>query len=181
MFGFSHGGWLTAHLTAARPNGFKAACLGNPVINLVTCYPLSDIPEWSYYEAFGHYKAKDPQTIDQDRTNFILGPVGTSGPWNPDQAFDFGKPLTMDEMKSAFESSPISKVDAVKCPSLMIIGQKDLRVPPNQGIEWIRALDRNNVKTRTIEYPKDNHSLRAGLKGFFQTQMPPDIPSIQPC
>ena len=74
-------------------------------------------------------------------------------------------------MKSAFESSPISKVDAVKCPSLMIIGQKDLRVPPNQGIEWIRALDRNNVKTRTIEYPKDNHSLRIGLKRFFQTQM----------
>ena len=58
VFGFSHGGWLTAHLTAARPDGFKAACLGNPVINLVTCYPLSDIPEWSYYEAFGHYKAQ---------------------------------------------------------------------------------------------------------------------------
>ena len=76
MFGFSHGGWLTAHLTAARPDGFKAACLGNPVINLVTCYPLSDIPEWSYYEAFGHYKAKDPHTIDHDRTNLILGPVG---------------------------------------------------------------------------------------------------------
>ena len=58
VFGFSHGGWLTAHLTAARPDGFKAACLGNPVINLVTCYPLSDIPEWSYYEAFGHYKVQ---------------------------------------------------------------------------------------------------------------------------
>ena len=103
-----------------------------------------------------------------------------SGPWNPDQAFDFGKPLTVDEMKSAFESSPISKVDAVKCPSLMIIGQKDLRVPPNQGIEWIRALDRNNVKTRTIEYPKDNHSLRIGLKRFFSNTDAPCIFQLFP-
>ena len=83
-------------------------------------------------------------------------------------------------MKSAFESSPISKVDAVKCPSLMIIGQKDLRVPPNQGIEWIRALDRNNVKTRTIEYPKDNHSLRIGLKRFFSNTDAPCIFQLFP-
>ena len=80
-------------------------------------------------------------------------------------------------MKSAFEASPISRVDAVKCPSLMIIGQKDLRVPPNQGIEWIRALDRNNVKTRTIEYPKDNHSLRKGFSSKIFEQNRFTLPS----
>ena len=136
VFGFSHGGWLSAHLSAARPDDFTAVGLGNPVINLVTCYPLSDIPDWSYYEAFGEYKE-----------------------------LEFGKVLSLEEMKKAYESSPISRVDRVKCPTLMILGKKDLRVPPNQGIEWIRALERNKIETLTIEYPEDDHSLRN--RGFY--------------
>ena len=36
---------------------------------------------------------------------------------------------------------------SVKAPTLMMIGWKDLRVPPPQGEEWVRALNRNGIET----------------------------------
>lgn len=46
--GGSHGGFITAHLTSRYPDLFVAACMRNPVVDLVgTAAGGSDIPDWS--------------------------------------------------------------------------------------------------------------------------------------
>jgi len=47
----------------------------------------------------------------------------------------------------------------VKAPTLMMIGWKDLRVPPPQGEEWVRALNRNGIETLQLDYKEDCHPL----------------------
>ena len=42
-------------------------------------------------------------------------------------------------------------------PSLVIHGQKDLRVPVGQGFELFRALQRKGVESRLVYYPDENH------------------------
>jgi acylaminoacyl-peptidase len=45
--GGSHGGFITAHLTSRYPEVFLAACMRNPVVDLVgTASGGSDIPDW---------------------------------------------------------------------------------------------------------------------------------------
>lgn len=45
--GGSHGGFITAHLTSRYPELFTAACMRNPVVDLVgTAAGGSDIPDW---------------------------------------------------------------------------------------------------------------------------------------
>jgi acylaminoacyl-peptidase len=49
--GGSHGGFLTAHLTARYPERFCAAVLRNPVIDIGSMYFASDIPDWCLAES----------------------------------------------------------------------------------------------------------------------------------
>jgi len=42
-------------------------------------------------------------------------------------------------------------------PSLVIHGQKDLRVPVGQGFELFRALQTKGVESRLVYYPDENH------------------------
>lgn len=44
--GGSHGGFLSAHLSSRWPESFDAAILSNPVIDLISCFSTSDIPDW---------------------------------------------------------------------------------------------------------------------------------------
>ena len=115
--GGSHGGFLTAHLSASRPDLFAAAAIRNPVINLNSMRHVTDIPDWVEYQSTG--------VLEQ---------------------FDFGFTTDEEKLNTFHQMSPISKVAAVKSPTLMMIGWKDLRVPPPQGQEWVRALRKNGVE-----------------------------------
>ncbi len=44
------------------------------------------------------------------------------------------------------KASPVSHVDAIRCPVLLQIGDKDLRVPPSQGY-WLYY----TLKARGVE------------------------------
>ena len=130
MCGGSHGGFLTAHLTAARPNQFCAAAIANGVINLNSMRSVTDIPDWCDYQTFGHK-----------------------------EQYKYGSVLGDKQLAQMLNASPISKVDNVKCPTIVFIGWKDLRVPPPQGVEWVRALQNNRVECRQMDYPEDCHSI----------------------
>ncbi|HUG81697.1 MAG TPA: S9 family peptidase [Bryobacterales bacterium] len=53
--------------------------------------------------------------------------------------------------------SPMSYVQNVKTPSLVLHGEEDLRVPISQGYEFYNALKRRGVKTKMVVYPRTPH------------------------
>uniref|UniRef100_A0A0A9XJL5 Acylamino-acid-releasing enzyme n=2 Tax=Lygus hesperus TaxID=30085 RepID=A0A0A9XJL5_LYGHE len=62
---------------------------------------------------------------------------------------------TFDMMK---KMSPISHINNVTAPTLLLIGKSDLRVPPTQGINYYHALKARGKKTKVLVY-EDNHGL----------------------
>lgn len=65
---------------------------------------------------------------------------------------------TPEIAKKMYEMSPISHVQKVQAPVLLMIGSKDLRVPPSQGHEYYRNLKALGKKVEMNLY-EDNHSL----------------------
>eukprot|EP00190_Bangiopsis_sp_CCMP1999_P002060 CAMPEP_0198731086 /NCGR_PEP_ID=MMETSP1475-20131203/28041_1 /TAXON_ID= ORGANISM="Unidentified sp., Strain CCMP1999" /NCGR_SAMPLE_ID=MMETSP1475 /ASSEMBLY_ACC=CAM_ASM_001111 /LENGTH=751 /DNA_ID=CAMNT_0044493997 /DNA_START=137 /DNA_END=2392 /DNA_ORIENTATION=- len=133
VIGGSHGGFLSAHLTAQRPDLFKVAVMRNPVVNLVTMTGGTEIPDWCYYES----------GLGQGSTEV--------GSWPPVPG--------PEELKAMFDVSPVRYVKNVKAPTLLQVGEKDLRVPPQQSREWMRALRRQGTIVRMLSYPNSDHSI----------------------
>ncbi|EDQ86950.1 uncharacterized protein MONBRDRAFT_10456 [Monosiga brevicollis MX1] len=50
VFGGSHGGFLTAHLSGRFPQRFQSATLRNPVIDVASMICATDIPDWCLVE-----------------------------------------------------------------------------------------------------------------------------------
>ncbi|XP_069793039.1 acylamino-acid-releasing enzyme isoform X2 [Narcine bancroftii] len=62
-------------------------------------------------------------------------------------------------LEAMLSKSPISFASQVKSPVLLMLGEKDKRVPPAQGLEFYRALKARGVPVRLLWYPDNNHSL----------------------
>lgn len=68
--------------------------------------------------------------------------------------------LTSQLMETLAACSPLQYAGAVTTPTLMLLGDKDLRVPPEQGRLWYDALrDCGKAKTKLLRYPEDSHAL----------------------
>ncbi len=59
--------------------------------------------------------------------------------------------------KSYSESNPINYVENWDTPILIIQGGKDYRVPIGQGLEAFQAAKLNNLKSRLLFFPNENH------------------------
>ena len=111
VFGGSHGGFLTAWITASGRH-FAACAIRNPVVNLNSMYAVTDIPgkpkinlnilkqywkkDWCFYEMSG-------------------------------EQFKPGHVLTDEQLAKSRKMSPISQVHQVTTPTLMNIGTEDKR------------------------------------------------------
>jgi len=135
VYGGSHGGFLTAHLTAQHPDRFKVAAMRNPVIDMTSMVGVTDIPDWTFTEC--------GLAFDDRARQFNL--------------------TTQDHMAVMHAASPISRAQAVVAPTLVLLGAQDLRVPPSQGLIWHNMLRERGIETRVRWYPSDNHPL-AGVE-----------------
>jgi len=65
------------------------------------------------------------------------------------------------ELHGTFERfSPLTHIGNVKTPTLIVHGEKDWDVPPNQGYEFFRALKQHDVPTELRVYPREPHGFR---------------------
>ncbi len=138
FIGGSHSGFLGAH-TSLIPGLYKRTVLRNPVVNIASMAGSSDIPDWCFCET----------QLDQKNENGI--------PLCPD-----GKQLAV-----MYSHSPISKIrpeaDPAKRPglTLLLVGGSDRRVPPQQSLEWKRAMTEaygsGSVSIRW--YPESDHAI----------------------
>ncbi len=56
-----------------------------------------------------------------------------------------------------WEHSPLKDIHRVKTPTLILVGENDVRVPPPQSVELYRALKSNGVPTHLYMAPREPH------------------------
>lgn len=59
-----------------------------------------------------------------------------------------------------WRSSPLSEIYKVTTPTIIFVGENDIRVPPPQSIELYRALKSNRVPTELYIAPREPHGWR---------------------
>ncbi|XP_072438743.1 acylamino-acid-releasing enzyme isoform X1 [Chiloscyllium punctatum] len=77
-------------------------------------------------------------------------------------------------LETMLNRSPIIRASQVRSPMLIMLGEKDKRVPPTQGLEFYRALKSRGVSVRLLWYPDNNHSLSkvdAEADGFMNVAL----------
>jgi len=72
---------------------------------------------------------------------------------------------TAPNLVSMFLASPMAHASGLRAATLLQIGGSDRRVPPSQGLEWVRVLQRNELPHRVLWYPKSEHALADGTAG----------------
>ncbi len=60
------------------------------------------------------------------------------------------------------EQNPIRLAANFRTPVLVTFGEKDFRVPVNNGLEYWTALQRQRVESRLIVFPEENHWVLSG-------------------
>ncbi|KAG2495995.1 hypothetical protein HYH03_005919 [Edaphochlamys debaryana] len=138
VVGGSHGGFLTAHLLGQHPDKFRSGVMRNPVTNISAMIAASDIPDWCFVEVLGSEEGRRR-----------CSPVPTP-----------------DDLAAMYGASPVRHVDRVNAPVFMMLGAKDRRVPPPDGLQYMTALRGRDVAahgppppTRMIVFPEDAHGL----------------------
>lgn len=129
--GGSHGGYISAHLSGKHPEEYDAVVMRNPVVDLPSMLYATDIPDWTFAEALLPYSFESPPSSLSPKTYQHLHAL-----------------------------SPLANVDNVVVPTLLLVGQDDRRVPPDQSRSWyhaLKALKKGEVDMLT--FPGEGHDL----------------------
>ena len=74
-------------------------------------------------------------------------------------------------MAAYWDHSPIKDVANVKTPTLFIVGERDVRVPPPQSMEMHRALKSNGVPTKLYLAPREPHTFEELRHQLFKVNV----------
>uniref|UniRef100_A0A8C4IRD4 acylaminoacyl-peptidase n=1 Tax=Dicentrarchus labrax TaxID=13489 RepID=A0A8C4IRD4_DICLA len=66
---------------------------------------------------------------------------------------------TAEALAAMLEKSPIRHAAQIKAPVLLMLGGRDKRVSPHQGLELYKALKSRALPVRLLWFPEDGHSL----------------------
>ncbi|XP_010795012.1 acylamino-acid-releasing enzyme, partial [Notothenia coriiceps] len=66
---------------------------------------------------------------------------------------------TAEALAAMLEKSPITHAAQIKAPVLLMLGGKDRRVSPHQGLELYKVLKSRASPVRLLWFPEDGHSL----------------------
>ena len=72
--------------------------------------------------------------------------------------FGFGGP-PWEQRELYARLSPITHVERVRTPTLIIHGENDYRTPIGDGEKWFMALKKREVPTELVRYPRSSHGL----------------------
>lgn len=129
--GGSHGGFLVTNISSQYPElNFMACIARNPVIDVNSMCFVTDIPDWNLAEGCN----------SDNRDLKKLYAANT------------------EQLVKMYTLSPISNIDKVKVPTLLLLGNEDLRVPYSQGLHYHRLLKAFGVETYCFVYD-DVHDL----------------------
>lgn len=129
LFGGSHGGFLVCHLSCTAEFRFRACAAHNPVVDLGAMAVTSDIPDFAWGQLGLPYDLQRP------------------------------RPATEDEQRRMFRASPSSRVHEAHCPTVVLLGEGDLRVPPSQGRAWCTWLRARGVPCELYSFPGTGHAI----------------------
>ena len=121
--GGSHGGFLAGHMIGQHPDIFKVAAMRNPVTDISSMLGSSDIPDWCAAEALIGYSSRSGTSRTKESLEF--DPVAQ---------------LNEDNLIRMRRVSPVHWIANVRAPTLMLLGAKDRRVPPSQGLHYTQLL-----------------------------------------
>ena len=87
-------------------------------------------------------------------------------PWFGDTPWTEDAPIT-----NYWESSPLKDIWRVTTPTLVLVGQNDLRVPAAQSIELFRALQSHDVPSHLYMAPRAGHGWRELRHELFKVNV----------
>jgi dipeptidyl aminopeptidase/acylaminoacyl peptidase len=82
--------------------------------------------------------------------------AGTTDSNQPQRAFDGAY---HEQRETWRKNSPISYVENVKAPTLVIHGENDFRTPLSEGQIWYASLKKLGVPTEFLVYPRSGHGI----------------------
>ncbi|XP_047427893.1 S9 family peptidase [Mugil cephalus] len=73
--------------------------------------------------------------------------------------YSYGQIPTAEALAAMLERSPIVHAAQIKAPVLLMLGGRDKRVSPHQGLELYKVLKSTGSPVRLLWFPEDGHSL----------------------
>ncbi len=86
-----------------------------------------------------------------------------ANPWDPDAPMD-----------TYWDHSPLKYISQVTTPTLVLVGEEDLRVPMPQSVEMYRGLKANGVPTHLYVAPRQPHGWRELYHRLFKANVEMD-------